>query len=91
MTEQDTTGATRTDHAVRWVVFHAGELTAVLGPLVLAATVTGWFATASAAAALLWAAHEIHLIRTRRAIPAIGRRDRGQLTEATTDTREVSA
>ena len=85
MTDTDKTD-TRTDQTVRWVVFHAGELTGVLGPLVLAATVTEWFAAVSAAAAILWTAHEVHVARTRRAALGSGRHNPALITRTTTDT-----
>jgi hypothetical protein len=61
---------TRTEQAVTWVVGHAAELAGVTVPLVLAASVDGWFSVAAGAVATWWAAHEIHVHRARRAVTA---------------------
>jgi urea transporter len=61
---------TKTDKATRWMVWHAGELTGIAVPLVLADTVTAWFALISATVAAGWVANEIRLARQRRAVAA---------------------
>jgi hypothetical protein len=58
---------TRTDVAVAWVGWHLGELAGVGVPLLLAATVSGWFALLAAVVAAAWVAHEITHTRTQRA------------------------
>jgi hypothetical protein len=57
---------TRTDVAIAWVGWHLGELTAVSVPLVLAATVSGWFALLALLIAAGWVAHEVAHARSQR-------------------------
>jgi hypothetical protein len=86
MTER-TTGepCTRTDQTVRWVVWHAGELTGVTVPLLLAEAFTAWFALISVTVAIGWAVHEIQLARRRRAV-ATGAAPAALLTEKSSTT-----
>ena len=66
----DTTSTTRTEAAVTWAVWHAGELTGITDPAVLAATWSPWWALMSGTVATVWAAREITAWRHRREITA---------------------
>ncbi|WP_216209155.1 hypothetical protein [Amycolatopsis aidingensis] len=69
---------TRTEVATEWAVWHFAELAGITGPGLLAVTINGWFATASAVVAAGWAVHETRTrreqarIRDRRALAATG-------------------
>lgn len=67
-----TTGGepSRTDRAVSWVGWHLGELAGIGAPLVLAVTVSPWWAALSGVVAAGWIAHEVH---TRTTTPAVQR------------------
>ncbi|MBK1784550.1 hypothetical protein [Prauserella cavernicola] len=78
---------TRTAVASEWVVWHFGELSGVIGPGVLAATVSGWFGLASGLVAAGWAVKETRFrreqqqIRDQRTLPAAEQDTEGETAE----------
>jgi hypothetical protein len=59
---------TRTDHAVRWVVFHAAELTGIAVLALLAVAITAWFGLLAVVVGVWWVAHEVRDTRRQREI-----------------------
>lgn len=82
---------TRTDVAVTWVVWHFGELTGVVLPLVLAVLFTPWFAVVSAVVAAGWAAHEVRVARHQKAALGSGTPPRSATDTATTAAATTAA
>jgi hypothetical protein len=84
MTEQP---RTHTDHAVRWVVFHAAELTGIAVLALLAVMATAWFGLLAVVVGAWWVAHEVRDTRRQREIRAAADRRRMTTGDATpTDT-----
>jgi hypothetical protein len=73
---------TRTDKAVRWVVFHAGELLGIGVPLLLAVTVAAWFGLLAVMTGAWWVAHEVRDHHRQQEIRAAA--DRRRLTTHST-------
>lgn len=61
---------TRTERAVVWAAGHFGEVVAVSVPCAVGGFTTVWLDLVSAAAAAVWAWHELRLRRRTRAVRA---------------------
>jgi hypothetical protein len=68
---------TRTDSAIRWVVFHAGELLGIAVPLLLAVSVAAWFGLLAVVTGAWWVVHEVRDTRRQREIRAAAGRQLG--------------
>lgn len=87
MTEQNATDATRTDRAVRWVVFHVAELAGLTVLALLAVAITAWFGLLAVVVGAWWVAHEVRDTRRQREIRTAARRRRMTTGDApSTDT-----
>jgi hypothetical protein len=78
---------TRTDKAVRWVAFHAGELAGLAVPVLLAVTLSAWFGLLAVVASVWWVAHEVRDHRRQQEIRAAADRRRITTHSATAPTK----
>jgi hypothetical protein len=60
---------TATEVVIRWVGWHLIELTGTGVPLVLALSVSVWWALIAVLTGALWMVHEVRIARRHRALP----------------------
>jgi hypothetical protein len=78
------------DAVISWVGWHTPELSGVLVPSVLAATVTPWFSIAAGLVAIGWLTHELRTVQLHRAIGASAPRPVAEYDDPDTDSPEAT-